>query len=240
MITPQKLSIVVPAYCEEGTIEEALTRLHQTMTNSGIDFEIVLVVDGYVDRTKEIAESLFLPEIKVIGYEKNMGKGHALKFGSQQTVGEFTAFFDGDLDIDSSCLIDLFRRLVELDVDVVVGSKVHSESIVSYPLFRRFQSLIMRLLVRALFNLNVGDTQTGIKVFRTSLLQESIRKVQTNGYSFDVDLLVRMNDRGCKIVEGPIILNFQFSSTTSLRTSIAVLLNLLSIKLRRIRRRVQA
>ena len=239
MTTLQRLSIVVPAYKEEGTIKEALSRLHQTMTNSGIDFEIILVVDGYVDKTKEIAQSLVLPNLKVIGYEKNLGKGHALKLGSLQTTGEFTAFFDGDLDIDSICLVDLFRRLVELDVDVVVGSKVHPESIVSYPLFRRFQSLIMRLLVRALFTLNIGDTQTGIKVFRTMRLQETIKKVHTKGFSFDVDLLVRMNDEGCKIVEGPIVLNYHFSSTTSLSTSGAVLLNLLSLKLQRIRRRFQ-
>jgi hypothetical protein len=129
--------------------------------------------------------------------------------------------------------------LVEQDVDVVVGSKVHPESIVIYPPFRRFQSRVMRLLVRTLFSLDIGDTQTGIKVFRTARLLETINRVQTNGFSFDVDLLVRMNDQGCKIAEGPIILNFQFSSTTSVRTSVGVLLNLLNLKVQRIKRRFQ-
>jgi glycosyltransferase involved in cell wall biosynthesis len=237
MNTSVELSIVVPAYNEESTIEEALSRLHRTMTESGINFEIILVIDGYVDQTKEIALSLGLPNLSVIGYEKNLGKGHALKVGAQKICGEYAAFFDGDLDIDSLCLVDLFRRLVEQEVDVVVGSKVHPESIVSYPFFRRFQSQVMRLLVRILFNLDIGDTQTGIKVFRTARLLETINKVQTNGFSFDVDLLVRMNDQGCKIVEGPIILNYQFSSTTNIRAGIVVLLNLLKLKLQRIMRR---
>jgi len=70
MNTSAELSIVVPAYNEENTIEEALSRLHQTMTDSGISFEIILVIDGYVDRTKEIALSLGLPNLNVIGYEK--------------------------------------------------------------------------------------------------------------------------------------------------------------------------
>ena len=239
MNTSVELSIVVPAYNEENTIEEALSRLHRTMTESGIDFEIILVIDGYVDRTKEIALSLGLANLSIIGYEKNLGKGHALRVGAQKITGQYAAFFDGDLDIDSACLVDLFRRLVELDIDVLVGSKVHPESIVIYPPFRRFQSRIMRLLVRTLFDLDIGDTQTGIKVFRTERLLETINRVQTNGFSFDVDLLVRMNDQGCKIAEGPIVLNFQFSSTTSLRTSIGVLLNLLNLKLQRIKRRVQ-
>jgi glycosyltransferase involved in cell wall biosynthesis len=234
-----ELSIVVPAYNEEKTIEEALSRLHQTITESGISFEIILVVDGYVDRTKEIALSLGLSNLRVIGYEKNLGKGHALRVGAQKICGEFAAFFDGDLDIDSKCLVDLFRRLVEQEVDVVVGSKVHPESIVIYPLFRRFQSGVMRLLVRTLFDLDIGDTQTGIKVFRAPSLLATINKVQTNGFSFDVDLLVRMNDQGSKIVEGPIILNYQFSSTTSIKTSIVVLFNLFRLKLQRIKRRFQ-
>lgn len=237
MNTSVELSIVVPAYNEENTIEEALSRLHRTMTESGINFEIILVIDGYVDQTKEIALSLGLPNLSVIGYEKNLGKGHALKVGAQKICGEYAAFFDGDLDIDSICLADLFRRLVEQEVDVVVGSKIHPESIVLYPFFRRFQSQIMRLLVRILFNLDIGDTQTGIKVFRTARLLETINKVQTNGFSFDVDLLVRMNDQSCKIVEGPIILNYQFSSTTNIRASIVVLLNLLNLKLQRTKRR---
>ena len=239
MNTSVELSIVVPAYNEENTIEEALSRLHRTMTESGINFEIILVIDGYVDRTKEIALSLGLANLSIIGYEKNLGKGHALRVGAQKITGQYAAFFDGDLDIDSACLVDLFRRLVELDVDVLVGSKVHPESIVIYPLFRRFQSQIMRLLVRTLFDLDIGDTQTGIKIFRTARLLETINRVQTNGFSFDVDLLVRMNDQGCKIAEGPIILNFQFSSTTSLKASIGVLLNLLNLKLQRIKRRDQ-
>jgi glycosyltransferase involved in cell wall biosynthesis len=237
MNSPVALSVVVPAYNEEKTIEEALSRLHQTMTESGISFEIILVVDGYVDRTKEIALSLDLQNLRVIGYEKNLGKGHALRLGAQKITGEFVAFFDGDLDIDSKCLVDLFRRLVDQKVDVVVGSKVHPESIVIYPFFRRFQSRIMRILVRTLFNLDIGDTQTGIKVFHAPRLLDTINKVQTNGFSFDVDLLVRMNDQGCKIVEGPIILNYQFSSTTSVKTSVVVLLNLFRLKVQRIKRR---
>jgi glycosyltransferase involved in cell wall biosynthesis len=239
MFNSTQLSIVVPAYNEEKTIKEALSKLHSTMTESGINFDIILVVDGYVDRTEEFALSLGLPNLRVIGYEKNLGKGHALRVGAQKISGEFAAFFDGDLDIDSKCLVDLFRCLVDQEVDVVVGSKVHPESIVVYPFFRRFQSGIMRFLVRSLFDLNIGDTQTGIKVFRSTHLLDTINKVQTNGFSFDVDLLVRMNDEGCKIVEGPIILNFQFSSTTSVRTSFVVLLNLFRLKLQRIKRRFQ-
>jgi glycosyltransferase involved in cell wall biosynthesis len=233
------ISIVVPAYNEESTIEEALRRLHGVIVTTGINFEIILVVDGYVDSTKDIALSLELPNLRVVGYEHNKGKGYALRFGSQQISGQFTAFFDGDLDIDASCLFDLYCKLVQSNADVVVGSKVHPDSVVSYPMFRRFQSQIMRWIVRFLFALDISDTQTGIKVFRTVRLQESINDVQTKGFSFDVDLLVRMHDRGCKIIDGPIVLNYQFSSTTGFRSSFAVLLNLLNLKIQRIQRRAQ-
>ena len=230
------LSIVVPAYSEERTIEEALCKLHNEMSKTGLTFEIILVVDGRVDKTAEIAVSLNMTSLKIISYEQNQGKGYALRTGTAETSGLVTAFFDGDLDIDASCLFGLYRRLHESGADVVVGSKVHPDSVVSYPLFRRFQSRVMRLLVRTLFSLDIGDTQTGIKVFRTSRLQEAINEVQTTGFSFDVDLLVRMHDQGCNIVEGPIVLAYQFASTTSLKSSLVVLSDLLSLKMKRIKR----
>jgi glycosyltransferase involved in cell wall biosynthesis len=230
------LSIVVPAYKEERSIEEALSRLHNEISKTGLNFEIILVVDGLVDRTEEIANSLNLVNLKIISYEQNQGKGYALRTGTREISGSVTAFFDGDLDIDASCLLGLYRQLQECDADVVVGSKVHHDSVVSYPPFRRFQSQIMRFLVWTLFSLNIGDTQTGIKVFRTERLQEAINMVHTTGFCFDVDLLVRMHDQGCRIMEGPVVLNYQFASTTSLKSSLVVLFDLLSLKLKRLRR----
>lgn len=229
------LSIVVPAYNEEGTIEEALSRLHTEITKSGKTFEIILVVDGRVDNTEKIALSLNMQNLRVISYEQNQGKGYALRTGAQEISGSVTAFFDGDLDIDASCLIGLYQQLDECDADVVVGSKVHPDSVVFYPPWRRFQSRIMRLLVRTLFDLDIGDTQTGIKIFQTARLKDVIDEVQTTGFSFDVDLLVRMHDQGCKIVEGPIVLAYQFSSTTSLKSSMVVLSDLLKLKIKRTR-----
>lgn len=224
-----ELSIVIPAFEEQQTIKEALTRLHEVLFESGISFEIILVIDGNVDETKQRAEELLFKNLKIVSYEKNMGKGHALKQGVSHVEGISTAFLDADLDIDCSCLVGLYRQLLREDVEVVVGSKVHFESIVYYPRFRRFQSKVMRIIVKALFDLDVSDTQTGIKVFKSFALLKTINKVHTRGFSFDVDLLTQLHDSGFVIHEGPIRLNYQFSSTTNLSSAVAVLRELFTL-----------
>lgn len=227
------LTVVVPAYAEEATIGEALARLHKILTESEIDFDIVLVVDGMVDKTELRARELNLERLSVFSYQQNQGKGFAIREGAKHITGSYAAFIDADLDIDATCLVGLFNQLLEENVDVVVGSKVHPSSIVHYPSFRRFQSRIMRYLVRFLFSLDIGDTQTGIKVFRSFPLLEALKSVQSNGFSFDVDLLVKLHDMKYSIIEGPIILNFQFTSTTKLSSSFEVLRDLLRLRIHR-------
>src|SRR5256712_3950212 len=103
----------------------------------------------------------------------NIGKGFALSCGVDQSVGELVTFIDADMELDPANIRVFIDRMKETDCDAVVGSKRHPESKVAYPKFRRLQSAMYQLLVRVLFNLNVRDTQTGLKLFRRHVLQEA-------------------------------------------------------------------
>lgn len=231
--TEPALSVVVPAYREADTIHEALTRLISALDDLDLDYEVIVVSDGNTDGTELRAAEVGSAKVTVEHYLPNRGKGYALKLGASMARAPMVVFIDGDLDIHPdgiAVLLDLHRRN---GADAVVASKIHPDSEVEYPLFRRLQSGVLRLLIRALFDLSVSDTQTGLKLFRRDLLDHCLPHVNATGFAFDLELLVHANDAGYRIIEGPLVLDFQFSSTTGGAAVVSVLRDLVSLKRRR-------
>jgi hypothetical protein len=98
--------------------------------------------------------------------------------------------------------------MIEQDADIVIGSKLHKDSELNYPLSRRIMSYGYYLLLHILFHLDIKDTQTGIKLFRAELIQPIAADLETNGYAFDIELLVRAVQYGLQIIELPVRLNY--------------------------------
>jgi glycosyltransferase involved in cell wall biosynthesis len=236
MTTRPHLSVVVPAYQEASTIELAHERLAAELKRLETSYEIIVVSDGSTDDTALRAQSTELAALTVVEYHPNQGKGHALRFGVDRSRGEIIVFIDGDLDIHPSGITRLLQQLSD-DVYAVVASKVHPEATVQYPAFRRFQSQVFRRLVRGLFSLDVADTQTGLKVFRREVLERCLPLVHSSGFLFDLELLVLANDAGYAVTEGPVDLDYQFSTTTGSRAVLHMLQDLLRLEKRRFRER---
>lgn len=208
------LCVVVPAYNEADSIEESLQRLHDTLrTEFPGTFQIVLVDDGSRDPTAELARGLQLENVEIIESAGNLGKGAALRRGFLQARGSVIAQIDADLDLHPESLISLLEILASTDVDIVVGSKVHPNSIVTYPRLRRVQSSVYRLLVRLLFGLRISDTQTGVKVFRREVIDAVGPKLQVDGFTADLEMLAWASRLGYSLSEGPIRLDYQFTSS---------------------------
>ena len=111
----------------------------------------------------------------MIHYDRNLGKGYALKVGVLAARGRFVAFIDADLDLDPASL-PIFLRTAERDqLDMVIGSKRHPDSIVSYPRSRRIASWCYQQLNRMLFRLDIRDTQVGIRLFRSEIADRCFR-----------------------------------------------------------------
>ena len=232
-MTPfEHVSIVVPAFQEESTIRTAVERLLTTLEAHLNSFEIIVVLYGCTDATEERVREIGDHRIRLISYSTNQGKGFALKTGFCVSVGDVVCFFDADLDIDPSTLVDLLNLLQKKDVDCVVGSKSHVDSVVDYPFLRRAQSNVFKLIVFFLFRLKIRDTQTGAKVFRREVLESVLPICQMRGFSFDLEMLARAAKCDYKIVEGPVILNYQFSSTIGVLVPLRMFLDALKIRAR--------
>jgi hypothetical protein len=127
------------------------------------------------------------------------------------------SFFDSDLDIPPSQIKIFFDALQKSHADVVVGSKLHPKSKIHYPFFRRLLSYFYHLLVKLLFNLDVRDTQVGLKLFQAKALKKIMPLIAIKRFAFDLELLVVARKFGFKIVEAPIEINYSsVKSTVSL------------------------
>lgn len=206
-----KISVIMPAFNESAHIRRNVHETCRVFDRTRRDFEVVVVDDGSTDDTFEEASraSAQLPNVKVVRYADNNGKGSALKEGFRHVTGDYVVFLDSDLDLHPSQLHRLFRVMRDTRASVVIGSKHHPRSTLKYPLGRKVISRVYALMLRALFNLPLRDTQTGIKVFNHEVLARVFPKVLCKRFAYDLELLVNANRLGYKVAEAPVVLNFR-------------------------------
>ncbi len=215
------VDVVVPAYLEQETITAALLRLHGCLRDGGFRARIIVVVDGPGDDTATRARESYLPDLQVIELASNRGKGFAIRTGLRLVKAEFCAYIDGDLDLHPDSLaagISLLRT-ARPSVACVAGSKHHPSSLIRYPWSRRVLSHLYRATVRRLLRLSVSDTQTGLKVFRSSAIHEIQDALTEDRFGFDLELLGLLLERGYDIWEIPVVLDYSFSTTVSPRSA---------------------
>ena len=226
-----RLTTIVPAYRQEHTIVEDIRNIDQALQSLGIDYEILVVVDGFVDGTYERAKTMESTRTRVLGYARNAGKGHAVRLGMQHATGDLVAFLDAGMDLDPGGLAHCVAIIEETGVDIVVGSKRHPQSLVHYPALRRCYSAMYQALVWVLFGLNVRDTQVGLKVFRRQVINDVEPLLLVKRFAFDVELLVVARLMGyTRISEAPITLNHgRFPSSIRARSIIEMLWDTMAV-----------
>ena len=213
-----KVSVIVPAFHEETNIVQGLNELIKTLDFLELCYEIIVVIDGD-PRTLAAANKINHPRLKVLTYERRSGKGHALMYGFKRSTGDVVIFWDAGTQISQESLKLAWRIYSFSGADIVVGSKRHAMSKVTYPFKRRILSRVCQLASRILFRLNVADTQTGLKIYKREILNKIIPKFKTQGYAIDIEMLVAARRLGyTKIFESPVDLSaYKFSGAVNYR-----------------------
>jgi glycosyltransferase involved in cell wall biosynthesis len=210
----KQISVIIPVYKQEKTIKQNLIEILDSLSNANIDFEIIVVIDGFLDKSLEQAKKIKDKRIKVIGYKTNHGKGYAVRYGFAKAKYDIISFIDsgGDLNIEIFPL--MLDQFLWQNADIVIGSKRHPDSKVNYPFSRRILSWGYQKIVRILFNLNVRDTQVGMKIFKRKVLENVLPRLLVKKFAFDIELLAVANYlKYSKIYESPIELYFRYNST---------------------------
>ncbi|MFH0935737.1 MAG: glycosyltransferase [Candidatus Omnitrophota bacterium] len=206
----EKISVVMPAYNEDSRIASSIEETVKTFNAFGCRWELVVMDDGSTDRTFPILEELsrkYPDNLIVKRNPLNQGKGRAIKKALHYISGDYVVFLDSDLELHPLQIQTLFD-IMRLDkADIVIGSKLHPNSVVDYPLERKIMSLVYYLLVRVLFNLPCHDTQTGLKLFKREVVEKVFPRILVKQFAFDLEVLVNAHHLGYRIAEAPIVLS---------------------------------
>ena len=162
------LSVVMPAYNEQETIEQVLA----AVLASPFTAEILVIDDGSTDATREILEKLTDPKIRVLLQPHNQGKGAAIRRGFEEATQPFVIVQDADLEYDPGEFGALLGPLLSGDADVVYGSRFLSDR--PHRVLYFWHSVGNRVLTLAsnmFTDLNLTDMETCYKVFRREVLQ---------------------------------------------------------------------
>ena len=186
------LTVVVPVYNGGDQIVENVGVIRQALARglAGEEIEVIVVSDGSIDETEDyLLAARTSAGLRVIHYDRNLGKGYAVKAGALASHGEWVALVDSDLDLDPASVPEFLEIARREQLDFAIGSKRHPDSAVSYPLSRRVASLCYQQLNRLLFRLDVRDTQVGLKVFNRAIVDEVFPLLLVKRFAFDLELL---------------------------------------------------
>lgn len=207
------LSIVVPSYKQEKTIIKDIKSIQKALDELGYKYEILVVIDGMIDDTYKNLQKIKTSRLKIISYDKNQGKGHAVRVGMLKAKGDVIGFMDAGMDIHPTGFRMLLNHMEWYNADVIVGSKLHPVSKVNYPFYRKVLSWGYRQVTKTLFGFKVRDTQVGIKFFKRKVVKDVLPRLLVKKYAFDIEILAVSYLLGYKkIYEAPVKINFKENS----------------------------
>ncbi len=193
------VSIVIPAYNEEKTIEQILFRTNKTMETTGIPYEIIMVDDGSSDRTRLLAER---HKATVLSNGKNTGKGYALRRGFKNASGNIIITMDADGSHKPEEIPRLLKPLLT-GADIVVGSRLlGSREKGSVKKLNLVGNYLFNLLILLLTRKRITDSQTGFRAFKKKVIQEI--RITSEGYEIETELTVKTLKNGYQLREEPI------------------------------------
>ena len=232
------LSIVIPAYEESRKIARDIKAAANFLAGHQFTGEIIVVDDGSKDNTAETAKNVEIPpdiKLKVIRYEHHRGKGYAVCSGIGQTSGQYVMFADSGCCVPYEDTLRGLELLKKDTCDIAHGSRkmrgCHIDKAQS--LYRRICSRIFHWFVIRDMNIppELTDTQCGFKIYKGDIARHLYSECITDGFAFDIEIIVRAQKEGYRIKEFPIDWACDRDSRLSpTRSSWRVLSDLLNIK----------
>lgn len=190
------VSIVIPAFNEEGAIADGVREVLAVMERVGVDFELVVVDDGSEDRTAEQAEQA---GARVVSLPENQGYGAALKAGINRTQYDVIVITDADGTYPAESIPVLLDELGEYDM--VVGARIGEH--VAIPLARRPAKWFLRRLASYLAGREIPDLNSGLRVMRRTLVKR-FEHLLPSGFSFTTTITLASLCSGSLVRYSPI------------------------------------
>ena len=224
-------------YNESKIIADTAKRLSEYMEGRFEDYEIIFSDDGSSDGSAEVVKELDLPDVRVVGYPENKGKGSAVRCGVLAAEGDFIMFTDADLAYGTGVIEEYFDAFAEAvgkenSPKMFIGSRnLNKDGYEGYTFLRRLASKIYIKVLCLVGGFDLSDSQCGCKAFEREAAREIFSRCKVNGFAFDFETILWAGKLGYKIKEMPVkIINHRESKVNVLRDSLRMLRDLIKIK----------
>ncbi len=207
------LSIVIPVYNESKRLDRAFKALGAIFDTCDLTLEnIIFVNDGSTDTSykklivhKTQIEKKLNTNVSIISYEKNRGKGYAIKTGMLASQSDYTLFFDADI----STPLEEFKRFgpfLKIELDVIIGTRKNGKSLVvkAQPLYRRILGKGFTILSNVILNTKVSDFTCGFKIFSRKAKDEIFTKSIIERWGYDAEIMYLAKKLKYSIQEVPV------------------------------------
>lgn len=205
------LSIVIPVYNEGRKIAFDLDVAIQFLEEQKLSGEIIVVDDGSTDNSADVVKDYSVKHpgiICLINYHPNKGKGYAVKAGILKACGKIILFIDSGNCIPYSELIKGLESIGNNYTDIAHGSRhlKESEILIRPKFYRTVFSFLFLKFIRFYMNVpeHLTDTQCGLKMYRKDVAHVLFKQCQTDGFLFDIEVILLAGHNGYRIKEFPI------------------------------------
>jgi len=197
-----KVSVIIPVYNEEETIEEILRRVEM----EEIATEILVIDDGSTDGTREKLASLNeVGNLRIILHDRNQGKGAAVRTGFQNATGDVFLIQDADLEYDPRDYPKLIQPIEEGIADVVYGSRFLGGPRRTTMFWHMVANKLLTFMTNLLYNTILSDMETGYKVFKREIVDGM--KIHANSFDFEPEFTAKILKKKVRVYEVPISFN---------------------------------
>lgn len=230
-----KISVCIPMYNESSIIADCARTLQKYMAANFEDFEIIFSDDGSRDGSADIVRELALPNVRVVGYEHNRGKGCAVRTAMLAAEGDIVMFTDADLAYGAEVVGRLAAKFDECEnAQLVIGSRnISADGYEGYTFIRKLASKIYIKVLCLVGGFKLSDSQCGCKGFRREAAKNIFSRVEVDGFAFDFEALLWAVKLGYDIAELPVkIINHRESKVNVLSDAPKMLRDLHKMKKR--------
>lgn len=192
-----KLSVVIPAHNEEGSIAETISSLHAVLQKENIEHEIVVVNDNSQDNTEIILQDLQTQIASLVYYNNDElnGFGYAVRYGLNHFSGDCVAVMMADLSDDPNDLVKFYCKLQE-GYDCVFGNRWGKNGkVIDYPFAKKHLNRLANFIVRATFGIRYGDCTNAFKLYRKETI-EGLKPFLSPHFNLTLELPLKAIVRG--------------------------------------------
>lgn len=222
-------------YNEASIIEDTAKALSEYMSANFDDYEILFSDDGSRDNCGDMVNAMNLPNVRVVGYEQNQGKGCAVRTAMLESTGDVVMFTDADLAYGCDVIGRIYRIFDEnKGTDIVIGSRnIAKDGYEGYTLTRKLASKAYIKVLCIAGGLKLSDSQTGCKAFSGKAAKDIFGRCEVNGFAFDFEAILWAQKLGYKFTEMPVkVINHRESKVRLIRDTFRMLRDLRKMKKR--------